>query len=147
MFKNISLFLLRIGMGVLFLLAGYAKIINPNWSAAGYIAGSKIFTGFFSWLLTPNILPIINFLNVWGLTLVGLALILGIFIRLASFFGITLMVFYYLPIYPSAHGLIDEHIIYSLVFLIFMAFGGSDIFSLRNWVQTRLHPAWHKWVK
>ena len=63
MFKKISLFLLRIGMGILFFWAGYAKLIDPAWSAAGYISGSKIFAGFYSWLLSPSVLPTINFLN------------------------------------------------------------------------------------
>ena len=133
-------------MGILFFWAGYTKLINPDWSAAGYIAGSKTFTGFYTWLLQPNILPTVNFLNEWGLTLIGAALILGIFVRLASFFGIVIMVLYYLPIYPPTNGLIDMHIVFATVFLVFMAFGAGQILSLNTWFQTRLHPMWHKWV-
>lgn len=146
MFKKISLFLLRVGMGILFLWAGYTKLIDPTWSAAGYISGSKVFTGFYAWLLQPNILPVINFLNEWGLTLIGLALIFGVFTRLASFFGLALMILYYLPIYPPTHGLIDEHIIYSLAFLVLMAFGAGEILTASTWIQTRLHPMWHRWI-
>lgn len=147
MFKKISLFLLRIGMGILFFWSGYTKLIDQSWSAAGYIDGSKTFGGFYSWLLQPSILPVINFLNEWGLTLIGLALLLGVFVRLASFFGIIIMILYYFPIYPPASGLlVDMHIIYSLVFLVFMAFGAGKILTLNNWIQTRLHPMWHKWV-
>ena len=144
--QKISLFLLRVGMGILFFWAGYTKLINPAWSAAGYISGSKVFAGFYSWLLSSNILPTINFLNEWGLTLIGAALILGVFVRFASFFGLLLMVLYYLPIFPPAHGLVDEHIIYSLVFLVLMAFGAGKILTLNNWIQTRLHPMWHKFI-
>lgn len=146
MFKKISLFLLRVTLGILFFWAGYTKLINPAWSAAGYISGSKVFTGFYLWLLSPNILPAINFLNEWGLTIIGAALILGIFVRFASFFGLVLMILYYLPIYPPAHGLVDEHIIYSTAFLVLMAFGAGEILTLSTWFQTRLHPMWHKWV-
>lgn len=145
-FQKIRLFLLRLGMGVLFFWAGYTKLIDPKWTAAGYIASSKTFVGFYHWLLQPNILPAINFLNKWGLTLIGTALILGIFVRLASLFGIVMMVLYYIPIYPPAHGLVDEHIIYSLVFLVLSGFGAGEILTLSTWVQTRLHPMWHKWV-
>ena len=144
--KKISLFLLRIGLGILFFWAGYTKLIDPAWSAAGYIAGSKLFTGFYGWLLQPSVLPTVNFFNEWGLTLIGAALILGIFVRFASLFGIIMMVLYYLPIFPPAQGLIDTHIIYSLVFLVFMAFGAGKILTLNSWVETRLHPMWHKWV-
>ncbi len=146
MFKKISLFLLRVGMGVLFFWAGYTKLIDPAWSAAGYISGAKTFVGFYSWLLSPGVLPTINFLNEWGLTLIGAALLLGIFVRLASFFGIVIMVLYYLPIYPPAHGLVDEHIIYIAAFLVLMAFGAGKILTINSWVQMRLHPMWHKWV-
>src|SRR3989344_3762762 len=146
MFKKFSLFLLRIGMGVLFFWAGYTKLVAPDWSAAGYISSSKFFTGFYSWLLSADVLPAINFLNEWGLTLIGAAFLLGIFVRLASFFGLVLMVLYYLPIYPPAHGLVDEHIVYALVFLAFLAFGAGQILTLNSWIQTRLHPMWHKWV-
>lgn len=146
MFKKISLFLLRISLGFLFFLAGYAKLTDPAWSAAGYISGSKVLVGFYSWLLQPGILPVINFLNEWGLTLVGAALILGIFVRFASFFGIIMMILYYLPIFPPAHGLVDEHIIYSVAFLVLIAFGAGKILTLSDWMQTRLHPMWHKWV-
>ncbi len=145
-FQKISLFLLRLGMGILFFWAGYTKLIDPAWSAAGYVSGSKTLTGFYSWLLQPGILPVINFLNEWGLTLIGLALIFGVFVRFASFFGIIIMILYYLPIFPPAHGLVDEHIIYSLVFLILMGFGAGEILTANTWIQTRLHPMWHKWV-
>lgn len=133
-------------MGILFFWAGYTKLIDPVWSAAGYIAGSKVFNGFYAWLLQPNILPVVNFLNEWGLTLIGAALLLGVFVRFASFFGLIIMILYYLPIYPPAHGLVDEHIIYSAVFLVLMGFGAGEILTASTWIQTRLHPMWHKWV-
>ena len=133
-------------MGWLFFYAGITKILDPKWSAAFYIKDAKMFRGFYDFLLTPNVLPVVNFLNEWGLTLIGAALIFGIFVRLASFFGLVLMVLYYLPIFPPAHGLVDEHIIYSLVFMVFMAFGSGEILTLNKWLQERLHPMWHKWV-
>lgn len=144
--KKISLFLLRVGLGALFFWAGYTKLIDQNWTSAGYISGSKTFVSFYAWFLQPEILPTVNFLNEWGLTLIGAALLLGIFVRPASFFGIILMILYYLPIYPPANGLINMHIIFSLVFLVFIAFGAGQILTLNSWIQTRLHPMWHKFV-
>lgn len=145
-FQKVALFFLRIGMGILFFSAGWVKITDPLWSAAGYISGSKIFTEFYGWLATPTVLPAVNFLNEWGLTLIGAALIFGIFVRIASFFGFAMMILYYLPAYPTEHGLVDEHIIYSFVFMVFMSYGAGKILTLNNWIQTRLHPMWHKWV-
>src|SRR3989338_7218159 len=105
--QKISLFLLRIGIGWLMFYAGITKVLNPAWSAQGYLKGAKTFPGFYQWLLQPDILPIINFINEWGLTLLGVSLILGIGVRLSSIFGAVLMLLYYFPIldfpYPNPH--------------------------------------------
>ena len=65
-FQKISLFLLRVSMGWFIFYAGITKVLNPEWSAAGYLKGAKTFVSFYEWLLQPNILPSINFLNEWG---------------------------------------------------------------------------------
>ena len=145
-FKKLSILFLRLGLGFLFFWAGWTKVIDPKWSAAGYLVGAQTFKSLFTWFASPEVLPIINFLNEWGLTLIGAALILGISVRLASFFGLAMMILYYLPIFPPAHGWIDDHVIYSLILLMFMTTGAGEWYSLGKWFQTRLHPAWHKWV-
>lgn len=137
-----SLLLTRVSLGVLMFYAGVTKVTNPEWSAAGYIGSAGNFASFYKIFLNPSILPIVNFLNAWGLTILGLSLILGIFIRLSSVFGIALMLLYYFAAgpfpHPSAHAyLIDEHIIYALVLLFFIfvragRYWGFDQFLTRN---------------
>jgi thiosulfate dehydrogenase (quinone) large subunit len=75
-----------------------AKLLKPNWSAAGYLLQSRgLFSGIFRWMAAdPNVLSTINLLNMWGLTLIGLGLILGCFTRLASASGIFMIVLFYL---------------------------------------------------
>ena len=65
--------LLRIAVGWHFLYEGIAKLLTPQWSAAGYLDVSRwIFAGFFHWVAaTPPVLKAVNFLNIWGLILVG----------------------------------------------------------------------------
>ncbi len=114
--QKIALLILRISLGWMYFYAGVTKLIVPNWSAAFYFKDAQTFAGLYKLFLNPNILPIVNFLNEWGLTLLGIALILGIFVRLSSILGIMLMILYYLPIlkipYPNAHSfIVDEHII------------------------------------
>ena len=89
---------LRILIGWHFLYEGMVKIVNPDWSSIGYLLDSKwIFQGFFhSLAANPGVLAVVDFLNIWGLILVGLGLILGAFTRLASVGGIILLAFYYL---------------------------------------------------
>lgn len=135
--QKLSLFLLRVSTGWMMLYAGVTKIINPNWSAEGYLAGAKMFPSFFHWLLQPNILPTVNFVNEWGLTLLGVSLILGIGVRLSSILGALLMLLYYLPIldfpYPNAHSyIVDDHVIYIFVLLFFAAIRAGHTWGLGN---------------
>ncbi len=137
-YQKLSLFLLRISLGWLFFYAGITKVLNPEWSAAGYLKGAKTFVWFYQWLLAPNILPVVNFLNEWGLTLIGASLILGVFVRLSSVLGIVLMLLYYFPIlqfpYPNPHSyLVDEHIVYALSLFVLAAMQAGRHWGLENW--------------
>lgn len=136
--SKLSLFLLRIAMGWLMFYAGITKVINPAWSAAGYLNSAKTFTPFFQWLASPANIAWVNFLNEWGLTLLGVSLILGIAVRLSSILGAVLMLLYYFPIldfpYPNPHSfLVDEHIIYAAVLLFLASFRAGRIWGLENW--------------
>ena len=137
-FQKVSLVLLRLSMGWLMFYAGITKILDPQWSAAGYLKGAKAFPGFFQWFLDPSVLPVVNFINEWGLTLLGISLILGVFVRLSSILGVLLMMLYYFPIldwpYPNPHSyIVDEHIIYTVVLLYFAAVGAGRVWGLENW--------------
>lgn len=135
--QKITLFLLRISMGWLFFYAGITKILNPEWSAAGYLSNPQMFPDFYAWLLSPSVLPIVNILNEWGLTLIGVALILGAFVRTASILGAAMMILYYLPIlafpYPNTHSyIVDDHIIYALALLVLAAFHAGRVWGLEH---------------
>lgn len=120
--QEYSLVALRLGMGWYFFYAGLSKILNPEWTAAGYLNNATTFPGFFEWLASAGNIGWVSFVNEWGLLLIGVSLLIGLLVRYASWAGIALMVLYWLPIldFPMAgHGfLIDEHIIYILVFLV-----------------------------
>jgi uncharacterized membrane protein YphA (DoxX/SURF4 family) len=97
--------LLRIAVGWHFLYEGLTKIFNPAWSARPYLEGSRwIFGDFFRWLASGDTgIQIVNIANEWGLTLIGLVLILGIFTRIASWAGVAMLAMYYLA-YPPFGG-------------------------------------------
>lgn len=137
-FQKISLALFRLTMGWMFFYAGITKVLDPNWSAAGYLNGAKTFAGFYNLLTTPGLLPITNFINEWGLTILGVSLILGIGVRLASLLGALLMLLYYFPIlafpYPNPHAfIVDEHIIYSAGLLLLAGLSAGRVFGLETW--------------
>jgi thiosulfate dehydrogenase [quinone] large subunit len=121
--QKLIIFVLRISIGWVFFYAGITKLLNPSWTAAGYLASAKTFSGFYQWLASPDLIAVVNSLNEWGLILIGTCLILGIFVRLASVFGSLIMLLYYFPIliFPKVGTnafIIDEHIIYILVLLL-----------------------------
>ncbi len=116
---------LRIALGWLFFYAGITKVLNPEWTSKGYLLASKTFTGFYAWLASDGVLPIVDFMNQWWLTLLGVSLILGIFVRLSSVLGAGMMLLYWFPVlaFPYVdHGyLVDDHIVYALALLYFAA--------------------------
>ena len=94
----IAITILRIVVGWHFLYEGLAKLTAPSWSAAGYLRQARgPFAVWFKWLASqPDLLANADLITMWGLTLVGLLLILGLFTRLASLGGIGFLVMFYL---------------------------------------------------
>lgn len=136
--QKLSLFVLRVSLGWMFLYAGITKVLNPHWTAAGYIGSAKTFPEFYQLLLNPSMLPIVNFMNEWGLTFLGISLILGIGVRLSSILGAVLMLLYYFAAldfpYPNPHSyIVDEHIVYIAVLLFFASLRAGRIWGLESW--------------
>lgn len=133
--QSFAIFLLRTSLGILFFYAGVSKIINPHWSAAGYLNSAQTFSVFYHWLAQASLLPIVNFINEWGLLLLGVSLLLGIFVKYSSYAGIVLMILYTLPItdfpYIGDHSfLIDEHLIYIFSLYLLITFNAGTIWGL-----------------
>ncbi len=152
--SKIWLFTTRVVMGWLMFYAGITKVIDPTWSAEGYLKSAKTFAAFYAWLASPAMLPITNFVNEWGLTLLGVSLIFGSVVRLSSVLGAVLMVLYYFPVleFPYvAHGfLVDEHIIYAAILMYFYAARAGRIWGFgakcENWPLCKKYPALHNWL-
>ncbi|MFO7692570.1 MAG: DoxX family protein [Vicinamibacterales bacterium] len=94
----IAITVLRVVVGWHFLYEGIAKLTAPSWSAAGYLKQARgPFADLFKWLAgEPNLLANADLITMWGLTLVGVLLMLGLFTRLASLGGIGFILLFYL---------------------------------------------------
>jgi uncharacterized membrane protein YphA (DoxX/SURF4 family) len=127
--------ILRIAIGWHFLYEGVVKVFTPGWSAAPYLQTSTwIFGDFFRWIAaTPWALRIADLFNIWGLSIIGLGLMLGIFTRAVSVFGILLLLMYYLAQPPflgtdfrlpvEGHYLgVNKNLIELLALLLFVIF-------------------------
>jgi thiosulfate dehydrogenase [quinone] large subunit len=99
-------------------------------------------------------LPTVSFVNKWGLTLLGISLILGIGVRLSSILGAVLMLLYYFPLgfpYPDAHSfIVDDHIIYALVLIMFAVFKAGRTWGLEEWCSNlpicSKIPKYRSWI-
>jgi thiosulfate dehydrogenase [quinone] large subunit len=89
--------ILRILIGWHFLYEGIAKLEKPDWSAAGFLkqARGPLADLFHGMAANPNVLEIVNPLNMWGLTLIGIGLILGCLTRTAALSGMLIILLYY----------------------------------------------------
>lgn len=142
--KNISalVLLLRLSLGVLFFYTGLIKVLAVNWSAGGYLNSAKTFAGLYQWFGNAQNVGWVSTLNEWGLMLIGLSLLTGLFVRWSSLGGATLMVLYYFPVlsfpFIGLHSyLVDEHIIYALVFILFFMIHAGEYFGLDGILRKR----------
>ena len=138
LFQKAALVSLRVSLGWLMFYAGFTKILDPEWSAAGFLNGAQTFPEFYAWFAQPQMLPYTDLLNEWGLTIVGAMLILGIGVRLASVLGVAFMALYYFPTlqvpYAGEHGfIVDDHLVYALAFLVLAALRAGHIWGLEKW--------------
>ncbi len=94
----ISLVIGRLLIGWHFFYEGYIKITTPDWSAKSFLLESKgIFCDFFIWMTeSEKILSVVNFMNAWGLLLIGISLMIGCLTRISTLGGIILMLLFYL---------------------------------------------------
>jgi len=131
---------LRVVTGWLMFYAGITKVLDPAWSAAGYLKSAKTFSGFYGSLADGSLLPVINFVNEWGLTLLGISLILGILVRWSSVLGAALMLLYYFPAvnFPFVeHGfLVEEHIIYAAALILIGTLDAGRYYGLEQWFRS-----------
>jgi thiosulfate dehydrogenase (quinone) large subunit len=94
----IAITVLRVVIGWHFLYEGVAKLTSTIWSAAGYMKASRgPLAEFFRWIASqPHLLDNANLITMYGLTIVGVLLMLGLFTRLAAAGGIGFILLFYL---------------------------------------------------
>jgi thiosulfate dehydrogenase [quinone] large subunit len=94
----VAITMMRVVVGWHFLYEGIAKLSSSSWSAAGYMKVSRgPFAAFFHWIAgQPQLLDKANLITSYGLTIIGVLLILGLFTRAAAVGGIGLVLLFYL---------------------------------------------------
>ncbi len=122
---------LRFVMSFIFLWAFFDKVFGLGYatkSAQAWIHGGSPTTGFLSFAAKgPFVeifkslagMPLVDWLFMGGLLFVGLTLLLNRYVVWGSVVGIMMMILMYLSLlFPENNPVIDEHIVYILVFAI-----------------------------
>jgi len=148
---TVILFCLRLAVGWHFFYEGLAKLLAPTWTSAPYLLLSRgIFSDFFHWLASsPSLVRTVDLLNIWGLILIGLALMLGRFSRFASASGIVLLALYYLAHPPliqtdyripleGHYLLVNKSVVELLALVIFLLLPSGTLWGLDRLMRRRL---------
>lgn len=147
---------LRVVMGWILLQAGIEKIVDPGWTAAGYLRNAVPPGNPFGdlWLSLAGS-PLVDALVVWGLTLIGLCLILGLLVRFSAFWGAVMMLFFWASALqggvmqglPLEHGfVVDDHIVYAMLLFGLGALGAGRIVGLDRRLEETELVRRHRWL-
>lgn len=100
--QKFVLVLIRFVIGWHMYYQGWGKLWAVNWSAKWYLEAAKgPFASWFQWLAeSPTLLAVSDIAVVWGLMILGLLLMLGLFTRVAALAGIALMLLFFLAAPP-----------------------------------------------
>ncbi|MEQ9218881.1 MAG: DoxX family protein [Cyclobacteriaceae bacterium] len=141
--RSLSLFILRVFIGWHLLFEGLIKVMDPSWSSYGYLKGSKwIFSDIFLMIAdSPTLLGVADFLNQWGLVVIGLALFLGVFTCIAAISGMVLLMLYYICMPPfsgldyastseGSYMVINKNLIEVAALLILALFSAGEHYGL-----------------
>ncbi len=141
--QTAALVFLRFVIGWHFLYEGLAKLFNPQWTSALYLAEAKglLRPWFESILADPKMLKVVDLINIWSQMAIGCGLILGFLAPVAAVGGILLLAIYYvanppLPGFTSslpAEGsylIIDKNLVELFALVVLLVFPTSRTFGL-----------------
>jgi thiosulfate dehydrogenase [quinone] large subunit len=154
----IAITVMRVVVGWHFLYEGLAKLMAPSFSAAGYLRQARgPFADAFRYLATqPNLLANADLITMWGLTIVGALLILGLFTRVASLAGIGFLLLFYFANPPfigyfysipteGSYLIVNKNLVEACALVVIVTtrsglFAGLDRI-VRGLMFRRVHPA------
>ena len=136
---------LRVVMGWILFQGGITKVLDPVWTATGFlqfaVPEGNPFIGLWA-TFAGN--PVIDFLVAWGLTLTGIGLIFGAFVRWNAFWGAFMMIMFWMAslqggvaeLLPLEHGwVVDDHILYAVLLFGLGAFGAGRILGVDGFLE------------
>ena len=149
-----ALVILRVVIGWHFLYEGIVKVLNPYWSSAGFFLEEKgIFKGLATSIVAnPEALSFVDFVNKWGLILIGLGLIAGCLTRVASISGMVILFLYYAfhPVFigytyttpvEGSYLIVNKNLIELFSLFVLTLFPTGEIIGLDRLIFTKKKPS------
>jgi len=135
--------LLRLMIGGMMLFAGlgkFAAISGEAFNASGYLANvdaaSPVSGLYGAMAASPAFVEMANIVVPWTQVLIGLALIVGGFVRLAAFGGALQMMMFYLGGWEGdILAAFDSTLIYAVVFVTVAALGAGRILGADGYIE------------
>ena len=95
---------------------------------------------------SPGVMKVVDFLNVWGLILIGLSLFIGLLVRWSSIAGAVLLFFYfaaYPPIFGYTFGVVaegnyqwvDKNLIELIMLVVLATLPVDYLFGADRWLK------------
>jgi thiosulfate dehydrogenase [quinone] large subunit len=144
----------RIVLGLIFLWAFFDKVFGLGFATkAGkaWVDGVSPTTGFLKFGSNPDGpfhalfvsmagSPVVDWLFMLGLLFIGTTMLVGILVRLGGFSGALLVLLMWLALIPPANNpILDEHVVYLLLFLAFALTPSGHWIGLGDWwTKTKL---------
>lgn len=154
--NNLVFTILRMAIGWHFLYEGASKLFAGNWTSQLYLSNTSGFLAiFYHWIAaSPNLLKIVDLMNVYGLIFIGIALFIGLFTRLAALSGVILLTLYYFAYPPFGASLlsvgdghlfiVDKIFIEALILMFFVLYKqqgiGVDVVIRQYQKASKLDP-------
>ncbi len=155
---------LRLVMGYVIFSSGLEKLATEGWTNPGGWSAHFFLTNVISednplqpmWLFFADHTWLIEPMVMWGQLAVGLALLLGVFVRLACFAGALQMLLFWAAAWqgglaaglPVAHGyVIDSSFVYALVLFGLGAWGAGRILGVDAWLESTEVVQSNPWLR
>jgi uncharacterized membrane protein YphA (DoxX/SURF4 family) len=139
--KKLFITILRMAIGWHFLYEGVSKLVITDWSSYSYLANSTgPLSSFYHFIASsPQLLKVIDILNIYGLIFIGIGLFIGMFSRIAAAAGAALLALYYFAYPPfgaslfstgEGHLFIVDKIFVETAALMFLVFYNEKGFGI-----------------
>jgi thiosulfate dehydrogenase [quinone] large subunit len=140
---------LRVVVGWHFLYEGWVKIVSQSWSATGYLqASSGPLGGLFqaiagvSWMMW-----LVDVIMAYGLLLIGLSLILGLYTRIGCIAGAVFMAMFYVSNPPligtqaipgeGNYLIVNKNLVELAAVMVLLVFPSGNVWGLDQLISSK----------